>query len=363
METQYILIRKNKSEAKSIRIQNEVKTVLKDATFDVEDNFIYLSESHQEKYLTYRMSVEDNNTLYLNIETQINGEFAAKLLDEFDERFVNGYHRRKFYIINAYSDSSYWFCSKLMPKIGTFERRLREFIFLTVTGVYGSEWIKNLNSEIIENLKERSHGKINQQDSLIEKSLEWLEFNQIEDLLFTPRIYDDVDVDSVISEILTNTSFSKEEVLAKIKMIEKTSLWDRDFQEFSEIKNLQTIFGDVRDIRNTVMHNKAISFKYFNESMIKIDDINKQLGKAIDKIEKDIYDKPKNRKTIVFDSRVFVEAIIKSIQQDEEFKKKVELGKRLTEKYNSIYGSVKLADLINAQVQANDTITKKIGNG
>ncbi len=358
METQYILIRKNKSEAKSIRIQSEVKTVLKDANFDVGNNVIYLSENHQEKYVTYRMSFEDNNTLYLNIETQLRGDVAAKLLDEFNERFTNGYHRRKFYIINAYSESSYLFCSKLMPKLGIFERLLREFIYLTVTGVYGSEWIKNLNAEILEEIKERSHGKIKHRDSLIEKALEWLEFNQIEDLLFTPRIYDDVDVDSIISEILTNESFTKEEVLAKIKMIEKVSLWDRDFQEFSEIKDLQAIFGDIRDVRNTVMHNKSISLRYFRESVSKIEAINNQLEKAINKIEKEIYDESKNRKTIVHNGRVFVEALLNSIQQNENLERKIEQGKSVAEKIGKITAHISMSDLISSKLEENNHITK-----
>lgn len=360
METQYIFIRKNKSEAKSVRIQSEVKTVLKDASFDVDNNVIYLSENHQEKYLTYRMSVEDNNTLYFSIETQLRGEVAAKLLDEFNERLVNGYHKRKFYIINAYSDSAHWYCSKLMPKIGTFERLLREFIYLTVTDVYGSEWIKYLNPDKKKQLEGRSNGKLKKKEELIQTSLEWLEFNEISDLLFTPCVYADVDVDAIIREILNNDSLTREDILEKIKLIEKVSLWDRDLQSFSDLKDLQNIFSEIRDIRNTVMHNKTINLQYFEEAMSKIKGINKQLLTAIEKIDKDIYDAPKGRKTLFVDGKVFAEAIWKIMQKQEDQQRSAELGKRLTDKLMMTYGNTQVSTLINQQSRLNAIMAKKV---
>lgn len=363
METQYILIRKNKSEAKRIRIQSEVKNVLKDASFDVGDNVIYFSEENKERYVTYRMSYDDNNVLYLNIETSLSDSNAAKLLDEFDNQFVKGYHRRKFYIINAYSDASYWLCVKLMPKVGLFERLLREFIYLTVTKVYGSEWIKNLDFEIRNYLEKTSHGEIKERDSLIEESLEWLDFNAIKDLLFTPRIYYDINEDSIISEVLSNESLTREEIISQIKMLEKKTLWEREFMEFSEINDLPIIFDDIRKIRNTVMHNKTIDFQYYEASISKIQIITKQLEKSIEKIEKEIYNKPKNRRTIVYDGKVFVEAFWKSIQKEEEIERKAELGKNLTERLNQFYGASKISDLIESKASKSDMITKKIGNG
>lgn len=334
MKAQYILLRKNKSEAKSVRIQSEVKTVLKEAAFCVENDIIYFSEDKKENYVVYRMSYEDNNTLYLDVSTQLRGESAAELLDEFNERLIKGNHRKKFYIINAYSDSSYLYCSKLMPEIGAFERLLREFIYLTITKVYGSEWIKTLNSEIINHVEEISHGTIKKKDSLIEETLEWLEFKEIETFLFAPCIFD-VDEDSIINEILTNESLTKEEVLNQVKKLEKRSLWDRFFQEFSDVKDLQEEFNELRLIRNNVMHNKSISTQYFHSSKGKLKKINKQLEASINKIDKTIYDKPKDRRTIVFDGRIFVEAIFKSFDMDDELKKHAELGKRLCEKYAS----------------------------
>lgn len=360
METQYILIRKNKSEAKSIRIQNEIKAILKEVAFDVGSNLIYFSKD-DDKYVTYRMSYEDNNVLYLNITTNSRGEPAAIMLDEFNERLIKGPHRRKFHIINAYSDSSHWFCSKLMPKIGTFERLLREFIYLTVTKVYGSEWVKNLDSELVKHLEEISHGEIRKGDSLIEKSLEWLEFKELEDILFTPRVYDNVDVDSIVNDVLSNESLTKEEIIALIKTIEKKSLWERVFQGFSDVNDLQGNFSNIRSIRNTVMHNKYITHIYFEESLHTIEKLNRQLSKSIEKIEKDVYDKPKDPRTIVFDGKVFVEAIFKSIQQDEEMKRKEELGKKRVERLNKLYGATKMSDLIDTRLGLNDIITQKFG--
>ena len=116
----------NKSEAKKATIQSEVKAVLKEASFDVGNHLIYFSKDDEDEYVEYRMSYEDNNTLYLDIETDLKGKTAAKLLDKFDKTLIQGKHRGKFYIINAYSDSSYWFCSKLSTKLGAFERLIRK---------------------------------------------------------------------------------------------------------------------------------------------------------------------------------------------------------------------------------------------
>lgn len=361
METQYILIRKNKSEAKTVRIQSEVKTLLKDASFRVMNDFIYFSEDNKENFLIYRMSYEDNNVLYLNVETSLSDSKAAKLLDEFDKRLIKGYHRRKFYIINAYSDASYWFCSKLMPKLGTFERLLRKFIYLTVTKVYGSEWVKNLNSELIKHLKKISDGVISEGDSLIEQALEWLDFKEIEDVLFTPRVFD-IDEDVIINEILSDDSLSRDEIISKVRLIEKKSLWDRDFREFSDIEDLPEKFDVVRKIRNTVMHNKTINSQYYEDSILKIQAVNHQLKIAIEKIETEIYDKPKNRKTIVYDGRAFVEAVFKSIQRDEDIAKRSELGRKLLEKHNELFAQVKVSDLLETKVAKNDMVLKKLGN-
>ena len=72
MEVQYILIRKNKSEAKKVIIQNEVKAVLKKASFGVGNHLIYFSKDNEDEYVEYRMSYEDNNILYLDIDTELN---------------------------------------------------------------------------------------------------------------------------------------------------------------------------------------------------------------------------------------------------------------------------------------------------
>ena len=361
METQYILIRQNKSDAKNIRIQSEVKNVLKDASFVIKNNVIHFSEDDKENYVTFIMSYEDNNVLYLKITTSLNGEAAAKLLDEFNERFVKGQHRRKFYIINAYSDSSQFYCKKLMPAIGSFERLLRKFIYLTLTGVYGSEWIKIIDSERRKHIAEISKGKINQDTKYIEESLEWLDFSEIEEVLFTPCVYEDVD--AVVNELLSTKEITKEEMLNKLKTIEKKSLWDREFQSFSDVKNLQENFNDIRNIRNTVMHNKFISHKYFEESLTKTEKINTQLKAAIRKIEKNIYDNTKEKHPIVIDIGALTESFLKALKKSEEIEEKKEIGRRVAEKYSNLYGSTNVSNLTNAQLLINDAIAKKINNG
>lgn len=361
METQYILIRQNKSDAKKIRIQSEVKSVLKEASFVIKNNIIYFSEDDKENYVNFLMSHEDNNVLYLKVSTSLNGEAAAKLLDEFNERFVKGEHRRKFYIINAYSDASQFYCKKLTPVIGRFERLLREFIYLTLTGAYGREWIKIIDSERRKHIAEISKGKISHDIKYIEESLEWLDFSDIEEVLFTPCIYEDVD--AVVTELLSTKEITKEEMLNKLKTIEKKSLWEREFQSFSDVKNLQENFNDIRNIRNTVMHNKFISHKYFEESLTKIEKINNQLRRAIRKIEKNIYDNTKEKSSIVIDIGAWTEACLKALKNSEDAKRKTEIGRRVAEKYSNLYGSTKVSDLTNAQLLINDAITKKINNG
>lgn len=361
METQYILIRKNKSDAKTVRIQSEVKTVIKEASFDVGNNLIYFSKDDENKYVTYRMSYEDNNVLYLTIATELRGEAGARRLEEFNDRFIKGKHRSKFYIINAYSDASYYFCSKLMPKLAFFERLLREFVYLTLTRVYGSEWIKIFDLQLREHIAEISKGKVSKNNEFIEESLEWLEFGEIEKVLFFPAVYEDSD--AIVSEILSSENMTKDDILAKLKIIEKKSLWEREFQEFSDVKDLQGKFNDIRNIRNTVMHNKTISLQYFEESIINIEIINKQLSKAVEKIEKEVYDKPKSRRTIVYDGKAFVEAVFNSIQREEEIARKAELGRKLIEKNNKLFAQVRVSDLLEQKVARNDIVAKKLGNG
>ncbi len=363
MEVQYILIRKNKSEAKKPTIQSEVKAVLQEASFDVGNHLIYFSKDNEDEYLEYRMSYKDNNILYLYIETELNGKTAAKLLDKFNDKLTKGKHRKKFYIINSYSDSSYWFCSKLMPKLGTFERLIREFLYITLTKTYGSEWIKNIDSEIIDNLIETSHGKLKSNNSLIEEALEWLSFYEIENFLFTPRIFNDIDQEAIVDNIINNDSLSKEEIISQIKLIEKKSLWDRVFRNFSKIEDFQEKFVEIRNIRNTVMHNKSVNLRYFEDSISKIEKINKQLIQSIEEIQNHIYNKPRETITIAIDSTVIADAILQCLYSDEDFKRKVNLGKKLTQKYNKIYGPIKVSDLINAHLNEPNNIAKEIDKG
>ena len=357
MKIQYILIRRSKSDAKSIRIQSEVKKMLEEAGFEVGNKSICFSKECVEN-VSYTMSYEDNNILYLTIKTESSGIIATKLLDEFNMKLLKGSHRSKFNIINAYSDSSMWCCRKLMPLLGKFERLLREFIYLNLTKVYGNEWIKVLDENHRHRIDEISKGSVSKIGEYIEESLEWLEFKEIENFLFTPCIYEDVD--QVLTNILKDDSLTREGILEELKKLEKVSLWDREFQSFSEVDDLQIQFEDIRDIRNTVMHNKNISYEYFEWAEKNILNINRQLRQALNRIESDLYRNPKSKKPIIFDLSGLTKAIAKTFVMTEEFEEKKKFGDKILMKHMDEFAEVKISDLINEELRKNDIIKQKL---
>lgn len=330
MELQYIIIRAKKSVAKISTIHTDFKKVLQEASFNIQNDIITFDLEGKTANIHYKMNHNDNNVLYFKVSSELSVMKAVEELDRFNEMLINGKHREKFYIINSYNEASQVLCCKLMPLLGIFERRLREFIYLTVTKSLGQEWINTISEQLKNSIKQRSKGSVKADKALIEKSLEWLEFEELKNYLFAP--YSDVNPDESIQEILSNESISKEEILLKIEAMQKKSLWDKLFQNYDDLKELKNKITRVQQIRNDVMHNKSISLSFFNKSRNEIKEINEQLLAIISSIENDSYDE---HNTITIDVTTLANAILQSMEKTEKEFKFVEIGEMLVEKFNN----------------------------
>lgn len=287
MKLQYIFIKKPKATINvkdSIdlfqSIFNEIFHNTTFKTFDIcYDNVTYT--------ISYKSSTTNPDIYYLVLSHESSPAKDAKLLSTVNKTLISGKHRKDFYIINSYDEPSEYYCEKLAPRFGKFERLMRSFIYTSLTKNLGFKWFEvSFTDEIKNALKEK--GNISDTD-LIERGLYEMTFAQLYDYLFKEYAY--CSAESVVYEqLLTQdlNSIDKEELINIINQCKKENLWDRFFKDNTEF-DLKEPLHNMRDYRNKVAHNKFITTTEYNTCTKNLNKINTTLTNAINKLDKDIY--------------------------------------------------------------------------
>lgn len=287
MKIQYIFIKKQNStvdiQNSNKLFQNMFKKIFDNVTFDTFQTII----DDQTETISFKSSTSPNKEeVYLTLSVEGKPSVCAHTLSLASERLICGKHRKDFYIITAYDQSSEYYCEKLAPRFGKFERLMRSFIYTTLIKILGVKWFEESFTEEMKNaIKEK--GNISD-TNLIEHGLYEMTFSQLYDYLFKEFSY--CSPESAVYEQLLNNdleNMNKDKIVAILNCCKKESLWNRFFGTASF--DLQEPLATMREYRNKVYHNKFINHSEYIKCKKDLSKINSTLDNAIEQLNSSIY--------------------------------------------------------------------------
>lgn len=287
MEVNMIILYKNSDNSYKIGLKKDIKNMINRLFYEVTEDIILWRQKDSINEIKYLISSSDGKMICLKLQCTEPEMKAASILDDVVNIIIKGKHRNKYNIIMTYDEVSLLYCSKLMPYFGAFERRLRELVYLTIVKSFGISWYEKSFNEHLK--KELKRTKLSP-SKLIENALDELTYEQMKRYLFEPAYI--VEPECVIEEFLENNRIElleKEDIISRIKLCQKKSLWERFFGDLMEFENLKNDVDFLQKKRNIVMHHKRITRDEFIEIRQKLKEVNKNLEKSIMLLENKIY--------------------------------------------------------------------------
>ena len=184
------LIKKNFEEVTVNKIIDEDKEILRsnwDGKFIVNKTEIIFSIKQYEKH---KLS-------YLNINMKGNNIQNIEIVDEK----INNIMTDNYIVITSYDSISEFYCNKIYKKLNNFERKLKELIFDIYTFSYGINYYKrNFSDDLkikVKRLSDKSIATDTKEVEQLKQSLYELDYNDIMELLFTPKWLEDDERDKL----------------------------------------------------------------------------------------------------------------------------------------------------------------------
>lgn len=287
MKLDYIfLFRNGKYETKNKR--NACKELLEKIFYKVNKHSFNVDFNEKEYCINYHAyrDVEEKYfkiCLYLdksNIDT-------AKVLNYVDSKLRKSEQRKNYIVIVAYDGVSKFYADKLYPFLSEFERKIREFVYLTLVKSFGSKWYKRTISnskELDNNIK--TVARTDNEIKLIENALSFMTIYDLEEFLFTP--YVDINAKDIFKD---KEEFQKviqqgntEEMKSILSSLEPKSLWERFFEGRININDIQGKLKTIREYRNAVAHSKMLDFDNYKSCRKIVTAVTRDIYKAIDEL-------------------------------------------------------------------------------
>lgn len=274
------LIKKSFDNVKVNKISNEDEEILRsnwDGIFLVNDTLMSFSIK---QYSKHKLS-------YLSVKTRVNNISNIECIDEK----INKLMKENYIVITSYDCISEFYCNRIYKKLNNFERKLKELIFDIYTFSYGMNYYdRNFSDELKQKVKQKAKQSRDKSISTDEKNIEQLkqslyelDYNDIMKLLFTPKwLLDDEKDKFNLIERINNDNVSSKELKKYIENIGPKSDWERLFlPQIGEISNIEESIDNLRKLRNRVAHCKFFRKEHYEECLKLINDLNKQLNKAL----------------------------------------------------------------------------------
>lgn len=173
---------------------------------------------------------------------------------------INKIMSNYYILITSYDSIWEIYCNKIYNKLNRFERKLRELLFDMYTfhngiNYYDQKFSKKLKEKVKTDKSIYSESKSVEK---IKQALYELTYNDIIDLLFTPKWLEEDDKNKVkLIEKLHNEKLSQKELAEIIENIKPKSDWERLFLPYvGEIASFQETINELRELRNRVAHCK-----------------------------------------------------------------------------------------------------------
>lgn len=270
------LIKKNFEEVTVNKITDEDEEILRsnwDGKFIVNKTEIIFSIKQYEKH---KLS-------YLNINMKGNNIQNIEIVDEK----INNIMTDNYIVITSYDSISEFYCNKIYKKLNNFERKLKELIFDIYTFSYGINYYKrNFSDDLkikVKRLSDKSIATDTKEVEQLKQSLYELDYNDIMELLFTPKWLEDDEKDKLdLMRKIEEGKLSSDELIDCIENIRPKSDWDRLFlPQIGELSDIEKSIDQLRKLRNRVAHCKFFRKEHYEECLDLLKILNKQINKAL----------------------------------------------------------------------------------
>lgn len=270
------LIKKNFEEVTVNKITDEDKEILRsnwDGKFIVNKTEIIFSIKQYEKH---KLS-------YLNINMKGNNIQNIEIVD----KKINNIMTDNYIVITSYDSISEFYCNKIYKKLNNFERKLKELIFDIYTFSYGINYYKrNFSDDLkikVKRLSDKSIATDTKEVEQLKQSLYELDYNDIMELLFTPKWLEDDEKDKLdLMRKIEEGKLSSDELIDCIENIRPKSDWDRLFlPQIGELSDIEKSIDQLRKLRNRVAHCKFFRKEHYEECLDLLKILNKQINKAL----------------------------------------------------------------------------------
>ncbi|MGN0340779.1 MAG: hypothetical protein ACI4D0_09810 [Lachnospira sp.] len=287
MEVDVIILPKegNKQELQ-FGMKQAIIYVFKKIYDNVQNDYFQLDSDGEKVNIKYQLSSKNDKMVFAKFQCEYTPSKSAKALDCCINKLINGEHRKDWNIVISYDEVSQLYCCKLMPLFGTFERRTRELVYITIIKIFGVEWYEKSFSESLQNTLKGKGNKT----KLVEGALNELTYEQLKEYLFVP--YSSQNLSEMLDEELAKDhieKLSKEEIVSIIDKCRNVSLWDRFFGKYKKFQYFKEKIDELQPYRNIVMHNKRVTQQEYNNVRKSLKSVNKLLTEAINVLEEDMY--------------------------------------------------------------------------
>ena len=264
-----MLIEKNFNNVKVNKISNEDEEMLRsnwDGTFFINKTEIIFSIKQYSKHKLSYLSIYTKKSKIYNMET-------------IDEK-INKIMGDSYIVITSYDCISEFYCNKIYKK-------LKELIFDIYTFSYGMNYYdRNFSDELklkVKKLQAKSISTDTKDIEQLKQSLYELDYNDIMELLFTPKWLLDDEKDKLdLMRKIDSDKLSSKELIDYIDNIRPKSDWDRLFlPQIGEIANIEESINQLRKLRNKVAHCKFFRKEHYEECLGLLKILNKQINKAL----------------------------------------------------------------------------------
>ena len=180
----------------------------------------------------------------------------ANSIESLKRAFIKNDLRCEYNVVVIFDGASEYYCNNLSKYIFTFERKLRQFVYLTVLSAYGTEWTKK--TLVDEGIKNYIAENIRNKNRYIEIALDCFTFQNYIDYLFKEQSIEDANEVIKDAKLALKKRETSNNIIKILNNGEKISLWERLFSK-RNIDLTRNNLDEIRKIRNDVVHSKEIS--------------------------------------------------------------------------------------------------------
>lgn len=219
-------------------------------------NFIYRKSTYTGSYrLSFKNAKNKRDAgFYLDIKFHYKKNKKQNLI-VFSE-FIKDLLQIKgdsFYLTTLNDEVSSYFREISYKKVSTYERKLRELFLVLLVPKEGSGWVNeaSINGKHVKKVRNLADKEYD-----IERGLEVINLNELEQLLFAPICSYELDDYSSVFNLKEIETYSKEELISLIEKNQPISFWEKEIQKYVKIDEISTRTRRIRKARNKIAHHK-----------------------------------------------------------------------------------------------------------